>query len=113
MGRTACTQPQCLYKGAIYIFFTLKVSEIPSQAITTECYRIFWDNTIHCAHCVTPFLCNIVQKLLCFPDASKLTDRLCHCRESARGEMKEAWAHTVYEGIHAEGTRKVEKLINL
>jgi len=21
MGRTACTEPQCLYKGAIYLFF--------------------------------------------------------------------------------------------
>ena len=22
MGRTACTEPQCLYKGAIYLFLT-------------------------------------------------------------------------------------------
>jgi len=22
MGRTACTEPQCLYKGALYFFFT-------------------------------------------------------------------------------------------
>jgi hypothetical protein len=22
MGRTACTEPQCLYKGAVYLFFT-------------------------------------------------------------------------------------------
>jgi len=22
MGRTACTEPQCLYKGALYLFFT-------------------------------------------------------------------------------------------
>jgi len=22
MGRTACTEPQCLYKGAFYLFFT-------------------------------------------------------------------------------------------
>jgi len=21
MGRTACTEPQCLYKGALYLFF--------------------------------------------------------------------------------------------
>jgi len=21
MGRTACTEPQCLYKGALYVFF--------------------------------------------------------------------------------------------
>ena len=24
MGRTACTEPQCLYKGALYLFFFLK-----------------------------------------------------------------------------------------
>jgi len=23
MGRTACTEPQCLYKGALYLTFTL------------------------------------------------------------------------------------------
>ena len=23
MGRTACTEPQCLYKGALYLYFTL------------------------------------------------------------------------------------------
>ena len=22
MGRTACTEPQCLYKGALYLYFT-------------------------------------------------------------------------------------------
>ena len=26
MGRTACTEPQCLYKGALYLFFTLQTS---------------------------------------------------------------------------------------
>ena len=24
MGRTACTEPQCLYKGDNYLFFTIK-----------------------------------------------------------------------------------------
>jgi len=23
MGRTACTEPQCLYKGALYLYFSL------------------------------------------------------------------------------------------
>ena len=22
MGRTACTEPQCLYKGALYLYYT-------------------------------------------------------------------------------------------
>jgi len=26
MGRTACTEPQCLYKGALYLFFTYWIS---------------------------------------------------------------------------------------
>ena len=25
MGRTACTKPHCVYKGALYLFFSLKV----------------------------------------------------------------------------------------
>jgi len=27
MGRTACTAPQCLYKSALYLFFTVLLSE--------------------------------------------------------------------------------------
>jgi hypothetical protein len=27
MGRTACTEPQCLYKGALYLRITLRLSE--------------------------------------------------------------------------------------
>jgi hypothetical protein len=30
MGRTACRVPQCLYKGALYLYFTLLFLEIPS-----------------------------------------------------------------------------------
>jgi len=26
MGRTACTEPQCLYKGALYLTFCVTVS---------------------------------------------------------------------------------------
>jgi hypothetical protein len=25
MGRTACTEPQCLYKGALYIYLTVEL----------------------------------------------------------------------------------------
>jgi len=28
MGRTACTEPQCLYKGALYLTFTLFPGEL-------------------------------------------------------------------------------------
>ena len=24
MGRTACTEPQCLYKGALYLFISIE-----------------------------------------------------------------------------------------
>ena len=34
MGRTACTEPQCLYKGALFFFFTLW-----SQKLNTEFTR--------------------------------------------------------------------------
>jgi hypothetical protein len=25
MGRTACTEPQCLYKGALYLYLTFEI----------------------------------------------------------------------------------------
>jgi len=28
MGRTACTEPQCLYKGAIYLFVWGKIFQL-------------------------------------------------------------------------------------
>ena len=28
MGRTACTEPQCLYKGALYLSFIIRVSHM-------------------------------------------------------------------------------------
>jgi len=31
MGRTACTEPQCPYKGALYLFFTTTIRERDSQ----------------------------------------------------------------------------------
>jgi len=27
MGRTACTEPQCLYKGALYLFYYFKLAK--------------------------------------------------------------------------------------
>jgi len=38
MGRTACTEPQCLYKGDLYLFFTLQV-ELNNMYIYIECPR--------------------------------------------------------------------------
>jgi len=28
MGRTACTEPQCLYKGALYLYFIFNLQEV-------------------------------------------------------------------------------------
>jgi len=38
MGRTACTEPQCLYKGALYFCFMLHVTVYkgPSSGIQTK-----------------------------------------------------------------------------
>ena len=33
MGRTACVEPQCLYKGALYLTFTLNGQEIKHFAV--------------------------------------------------------------------------------
>ena len=31
MGRTACTEPQCLYNGALYLYLIKKVSSVPRK----------------------------------------------------------------------------------
>ena len=33
MGRTACTEPQCLYKGALYFFYVHSALEIRQSAL--------------------------------------------------------------------------------
>jgi len=33
MGRTACTEPQCLYKSALYLIFVSMIFEIPSVTV--------------------------------------------------------------------------------
>ena len=32
MGRTACTEPQCLYKGDLYLYITIHISIITSHS---------------------------------------------------------------------------------
>ena len=32
MGRTACTEPQCLYKGALYPFVTWFISHLEMES---------------------------------------------------------------------------------
>ena len=45
MGHTACTEPQCLYKGALYLFFTTTlqmvgwISWIKTQATLHQCLK--------------------------------------------------------------------------
>jgi len=34
MGRTACTEPQCLYKVALYPYFLLSVQDYPVRTAT-------------------------------------------------------------------------------
>jgi hypothetical protein len=31
MGRTACTEPQCLYNGALYLYFYLPLSQLSRE----------------------------------------------------------------------------------
>ena len=38
MGRTACTEPQCLYKGALYLFFTPNLTSNTNMRFSiTDC----------------------------------------------------------------------------
>ena len=34
MGRTACTEPQCLYKGALYLYLYMNID----RRVITICY---------------------------------------------------------------------------
>jgi len=40
-GRTACTEPQCLYKGALYLFFVARceliITKRPKVRVTLRC----------------------------------------------------------------------------
>jgi flagellar biosynthesis protein FliQ len=57
MGRTACTEPQCLYKGALYLFYlylTNCMQPSPSSKKNTsrssgswEIIRILWYQNLH------------------------------------------------------------------
>jgi len=33
MGRTACTEPQCLYKGALYLFFFVPTTKCMESGV--------------------------------------------------------------------------------
>ena len=42
MGRTACTEPQCMYKGALYLTFTLPqrgTETAGSKVVKVLCYK--------------------------------------------------------------------------
>ena len=46
MGRTACTEPQCLYKGDLYLFLTIEVKKdhLPlSYALIKNAHEILRD----------------------------------------------------------------------
>jgi len=40
MGRTVCTEPQCLYKGALYLYFTLTPHKLKCDHLLFE--KIIW-----------------------------------------------------------------------
>jgi len=46
MGRTACTEPQCLYKGDLYLYFyqpdTPKINSIVGLPVQTHISSIEW-----------------------------------------------------------------------
>ena len=42
MGRTACTEPQCMYKGALYLFFKCFVTNSSSWYLKKKIYKDLW-----------------------------------------------------------------------
>jgi len=56
MGRMACTEPQCMYKGDLYLFFTLYTSlvmiivflENVNDSLKTHLFNIAWEVYAEC-----------------------------------------------------------------
>jgi hypothetical protein len=80
MGRTACTEPQCLYKGALYLTVELYLyspygpyglyrASVPVQGwpllFTCDCVEVCKRRTRSCKHCIHT-LCNIKLTVLSF-----------------------------------------------
>jgi len=50
MGRTACTEPQCLYKGALYLYLTVELylySPYGRYGLYRACRRVHFFYTDH------------------------------------------------------------------
>jgi len=39
MGRTVCTEPQCLYKGDLYLYLLQTVSAVPIDSVIVIIYK--------------------------------------------------------------------------
>jgi len=54
MGRTACTEPQCLYKGALYLTlqdrYRTKKKKIPDACLKQKLFWIKWTIEIFFCH---------------------------------------------------------------
>ena len=57
MGRTACTEPQCLYRGDLYLFFTISVYLTINKPydvifVTQESLKLVNARGLNCGHLV-------------------------------------------------------------
>ena len=75
MGRTACTAPQCLYKGALYLTFIAHLIDLNMDTI------LFSRITRHSAH----FLCKHFQHSASVP-AVRRTVRYCDLVNALGGD---------------------------
>jgi hypothetical protein len=71
MGRTACTEPQCLYKGDLYLYLTVELylyslygpyalyrASVPVQGCTLPCYLSSSENPL--------LISNLMHKILIY-----------------------------------------------
>jgi len=76
MGRTAFTEPQCLYKGALYLYLTFCTWQI-DHTVALRCY--FYPNyylfCILCYYILHRFL--LICSLLCSSNLTSLSVYLC------------------------------------
>jgi len=63
MGRTACTEPQCLYKGALYLIF------IPQKPVIFNVKNVWSYTSLPPTHLQTFLACSLI-KHNCIPIVS-------------------------------------------
>ena len=98
MGRTACTEPQCLYKGALYLFLPLQGVQETNRCITGSKVMVHFLHHWHIAKCSNYISYSTRTVLQCTPVAVLL---LLH--SSGRTWQHDCLVHLVSNKVMTPG----------